>query len=191
MGHLALRLKLVVLFEDANELLEKVKMELSVIEEVFERKSLSTRAILSSKLLIKDHKTINEKVEFPTRLVIPETNLTATFSKISYPGINWVLDKGKVKYSSVSIVQASDQKERLEELKIKRDEVTIASVDDINMYMSIKLSTIKKVVNFFARKLTASTSKAINRCLYLVRFVISPTLISFDSEYYEYHGREI
>ena len=78
------------------------------------KKSLATRAIPSPKLLIKDHKTINEKREFPTRLVIPATNFTATFSNIGYLGIKRCLDKGKLNYSQNSIVQASDMKETLE-----------------------------------------------------------------------------
>ena len=75
----------------------------------------------SPKILIKDHKTINEKGELPTRLLIPATNFTAKFSKIGYIGIKMCLNKGKVNYSRVSIVQASDLKEILEELKVKRD----------------------------------------------------------------------
>ena len=70
--------------------------------------------ILSPKLLIKDHKTINKKGKFPTRLLIPAINFTATLSKIGYLGIKMCLDKVKVNYSSVSVVQASDLKERLE-----------------------------------------------------------------------------
>ena len=67
---------------------------------------------------------------------------------------------------------------------------TIASVDTINMYPSIKLSTIRKAVIFFSRNLTAATKKTINLCLELIRFGMSSTLISFDGEYYEYHGGE-
>ena len=44
-----------------------------------------------------------------------------------------MLDRVKVKYSRVSIVRASHLKERLEELKLKRDEVTIVLVDAINV----------------------------------------------------------
>ena len=126
------------LFEDTNLLLEKVKMELSVKEEEFSRQSLATRATPYPKLLIKDHKTINKRGELPTRLVIPATDFTATFYKIGYLGIKRCLDKGKVNYSRDSIVQASDLKERLEELEVKIEEVTIASVDAISMYPSIK-----------------------------------------------------
>ena len=93
-----------------------------------------------------------------------------------------------MKYSRVSIVQASYLKERLEELELKRDEVTIASVDAINMYPSIKLSIIKKSVRFFAIKLTATTKKIINLCLELIRFGMSSKLNSFDGEYNDYNG---
>ena len=95
-----------------------------------------------------------------------------------------------MRYSRVSIVQASDLKERLEELKIKRDEVKIASVDAINMYPYIKLTTIRKALILFARKLTAETKNTINLCLELIHFGMSSTFISIDGEYYEYHGGE-
>ena len=85
-------------------------MDLLVQEENFVRQSIATRAIPSPKILIKYHKNITDKGEFPTRLVIPETNFTATFSKISYLGIKRMLYKAKVKYSLVSIVQSFDLK---------------------------------------------------------------------------------
>ena len=117
---LALRAKVVALFEDAKLLLYKAKMESSVQEENFVRQSLATKAIPSPKLLINDHKKINEKREFPTRLVIPATNFTATFLKIVYLRIKRCLDKGKVNYSRFSIVQASNLKEILKEKKLVR-----------------------------------------------------------------------
>ena len=70
-------------------------MELSVQEEDFARQLLAMKAIPVPKLLIKDHKTINKKGEFPTRLVIPVTNFTATLSKTGYLGIKRCLDNGK------------------------------------------------------------------------------------------------
>ena len=175
------------LYENANFLLEKVKLELSVKEEEFVRQLLATRAILFPKVLIKDHKTINDKGGFPTRLVIPATNFTAAFSKIGYLGIKRCLDKVKVNYSRDSIVQASGLKERLEELGLKIEEVKIASVYVINIYPSIKLATIRKSVRCFERKLTRETKNKINLCLYLIHFGMSSTLISFDGEYNKYH----
>ena len=47
---LALRAKVVALFEDANSLLDKVKMELAMQEESFVRQSLATKAIPAPKL---------------------------------------------------------------------------------------------------------------------------------------------
>ena len=58
--------------------------------------------------------------------------------------------------------------------------MTIASVDAINMYPSIKLATIKKEVGVFARKITREVKKTINLCLDLIQVVMSSTLISFD-----------
>ena len=120
MVDLALHPKVVALFEDANKLLDKVKMELSVQEENFVRQSLATRAILSPKLLVKYNKKINDKGEFPTRLVIPAEKFAAAFSKIGYIRIKRLPDKGKVNYLRVSIVQAYNLKEISEELELNR-----------------------------------------------------------------------
>ena len=72
-------------------------------------------------------------------------------------------------------------------MKIKRYEVTIAPVEAINMYPSIKLATIRKILRFFARKLTSETKNTINLCLELIHFGISSNLIPFNREYYKYH----
>ena len=158
-------------------------MDLSVQEGKFVRQSLVMQVIPSPNLLIKNHKTINKKGESPTRLVIPARKFTATFSKIRYLVIKIMPDKGKVNYSRFSIVQASNLREILEELRVNRYKVEIASVDAITMYPSIKLSTIKNSVRFFAIKLNAATKKTINLCLELICFVMSSTLIYFDGEY--------
>ena len=88
-------------------------MKLSVQEENFVIQSLATKAIPAPKLLIKDHKTFNNKGQFLTRLVVPATKFTATFSKIGYLRIKRCLDKIKVNYSHFSIFQASDLKARM------------------------------------------------------------------------------
>ena len=58
------------------------------------------------------------------------------------------------------------------------------------MYPSIKLATIRKVVRYFARKITRETNKTINLCLDLIHFWMSSTLISFNGDYYKYQGGE-
>ena len=70
-------------------------------------------------------------------------------------------------------------------MRLRKEEVTISSVDAIKMYPSSKLATIEKAVRFFARKLTSEVKKTINLCLDLIQFGMSLTLISFEGEYYE------
>ena len=131
---------------------------------------------------------MNEKGEYPTRLVIPATNFTATFSKLGYLRIKKMLDKAKVNYSRFTIVQASDLKEKLEEIGVNRDKLTIALIDAVNMYPSIKIKTIKKAVRYFTKGLTAATKKTTNLCLELIRLGMSSTLNYFGGYYYKYHG---
>ena len=45
-------------------------------------------------------------------------------------------------------------------------------------------------MRLFARKLTAATKENIYLCLELILYEMSSTLISFDREYYNYHGGE-
>ena len=63
-------------------------------------------------------------------------------------------------------------------------------MDAIKIYPSIKLATIGKAVRYFARKITRETEKTINLFLDLIHLGMSSTFISFDGEYYEYHGGE-
>ena len=84
--------------------------------------------------------------------------------------------------------QRIQPKRILDELEVNRDKVMIDSVDTINVFSSIKLSTIKKSVRYFSRKFTAATKKNTNLCLELIRFGMRSTIISFDGESYEYHG---
>ena len=128
-----------------------------------------------------------QEMGFPNKVGNTATNFTAMFSKIGYFGIKRWLDKEKMNYSQGSIVQASNLKEILEELKVNREEVKIASVDKINMYPSIKLARIRKAVGYFARKLTVETKKTINLYLELIHIGMRSTLISFEDKYYEYH----
>ena len=150
--------------------------------------SFSTRAIPFPNILIKDNNIFNKKGVFPTRLIITANELYRDFLQ---DWLSWDKDNArqrKVNYSHVSTVKSSNLKEIPGEIELKRDEVTIVSVDVINMYPSIKLSTIKKAVIFFSRKVTVLTKKTINICLELIRVGIRSTLISFGGEWYKYHS---
>jgi hypothetical protein len=53
----------------------------------FVEEMLDSRAVPTPKLLIKDHKPMNEKGEYMTRLIVPATNFTVVFPKVGYLGI--------------------------------------------------------------------------------------------------------
>ena len=83
-------------------------------------KSLKTKSITTPKLLIKDHKKPNINGEFSKRLVITETNLTATFAKVGYLGLKAIIDTNQVDYKKYMITQASRFKEYWGKLEWKR-----------------------------------------------------------------------
>eukprot|EP00957_Ditylum_brightwellii_P057822 4385019-Ditylum_brightwellii.AAC.1 len=111
---------------------------------------------------MKDHKEPDKEGSFPTRLVIPATNFTATFSKLGYLGIKHILDNNKANYSRFTIIQASDLKERLEELAVKRSDVTMMLLDIKNMYPSVRLKLICKAPTYYSCALSEEDKTTIN-----------------------------
>ena len=83
------------LYEYANLLLEKLKLELSVKEEEFVRQSLAARVIPSPKLLIKYHKTINEKGGIPNQVGYPRNKLYRNLLQDQFPRDKEVPGQGK------------------------------------------------------------------------------------------------
>jgi hypothetical protein len=102
------------------------------------QEALESRAVPTPKLLIKDHKPMNSKGEYVTRLIVPATNFTAAFPKVGYLGIKNIFDQNGIDYSGSTITQASQLKTALEKLHLKKDNVTIISFDAVQMYPSIK-----------------------------------------------------
>eukprot|EP00957_Ditylum_brightwellii_P152704 11623952-Ditylum_brightwellii.AAC.1 len=92
-------------------------------------KGIASKAMPQPQLLIKDHKELELDGEYPTRLVIPATNFTLTFSKVGYMAIQMVLDRNKVNCNRFTIVQSSDLKEKLEGLGLTKGDVTMMSLD--------------------------------------------------------------
>ena len=70
------------IYDEATELLTSLQGCMSKKEFNFVKYSLKSKAIPTPKLLIKDHEKKNENGEYPTRLIIPATNFTATFPKL-------------------------------------------------------------------------------------------------------------
>ena len=67
--------------------------------------------------------------------------------------------------------------------------MTISSIYSTNIYSPIKIASIRKEIIFFSRLLTSATKNIVNICLDIIHFGMISNLISFDGEYYEYHGR--
>lgn len=82
--------------------------------------------------------------------MIPATNFTATFSKLGYLGIKRALDDNKANYSRFTIIQASNLKERLEDLEVQRSDVTMMLLDTENMYPSVRLKLIQKALTYYS-----------------------------------------
>ena len=63
--------------------------------------------------------------------------------------IKKVIYKAKLNDLNFVIVQTYYLKGKLEEISVSNDEVNIASIDAVNIYLSIKLAAIKKLVRYF------------------------------------------
>mmetsp|Transcript_59900 Transcript_59900/g.71327 ORF Transcript_59900/g.71327 Transcript_59900/m.71327 type:complete len:290 (-) Transcript_59900:549-1418(-) len=174
------------ILNDAEETLKTFENYLGRDEKAFIERTLKTKQIPSSELLIKDHKA-RKNGQFPLRLVIPTTNFTACFSKVGYLGLKQVLDSYDIDYSRFTIAQASYLKMTLSRHQLNRALHSIFSIDVINMYPSIKFSLIKKSVNFFLRNFPVKGRGTLNTCLKLIEFGMSSMLLSFHNKYYQYH----
>jgi hypothetical protein len=153
------------------------------------KESLNSKAILSPKLLIKDHKEINDDGNYPTRLVVPATNFTAAFSKLGYIGIKKIVDKAGINYTRKTIVQASHLKTQIESLNIKRDKHAIFSFDIEAFYPSVTYGLIERAIEFFSRTMGEKDKATIKECLKMIAFGMGNTLLTFVNKYYhEYDG---
>jgi len=69
--------RLQFIFDEACKLLEELDDTLSEVKRGYVKAKLKTCSVPTPKLLIKDHKRMNGKGEFPTRLVVLATNFVA------------------------------------------------------------------------------------------------------------------
>jgi hypothetical protein len=180
--------KLIEIHEEGNELLSKLGNTLSEKEMGFVEEMLDSRAVPTPKLLIKDHKPMNEIGEYVMRLIVPATNFIVAFPKVGYLGIKTIFDQNGIDYSGSTITQASQLKMTLEKLNITKDRVTIILFDVVRMYPSIKYKFVRKAVKFFARNLHVETQRRINTCLEMIKFGMGNNLLTFVDKYYKYGG---
>ena len=135
--------KLTEILKKANELLIDISGLLSDNERNFIQESLDSRAILTPILLIKDHKKPNKNGYFPTRLIVPATNLTSSFPRIGCIGIKEIKKK-KINYYKKTIIRASELKETVEKLNLRKENTTTRSLDIVSMYPLITFKMVKK-----------------------------------------------
>ena len=102
--------RVVEICEYAKVLLDAIGFKISKNEVGHINESLKTKALPTPKLLIKDYKKLTSMGEFPTRLVIPATNFSATFAKVGYLELINRLEKNEINYTKFTIVQASQVK---------------------------------------------------------------------------------
>eukprot|EP00957_Ditylum_brightwellii_P117498 8961341-Ditylum_brightwellii.AAC.1 len=154
----------------------------------FLREGIASKAIPQPQLLIKDHKEPEANSEYPTHLVIPVTNFTATFSKVGFMAIQKVLDKNNANYNRFTIVQSLDLKEKLEKLGLTKDDVILMSLDINNMYPLVRAKLIKKALEFYSQNLSEEDKQKIKLGMEVAHFGMKRTLVSFQDKYFVYKG---
>ena len=60
--------------------------------------------------MIKEQNKLKKQEEHPTLLLIPETNLSATFEKVGYLGLKNIPDKNHMNYDKFTTLQESKVK---------------------------------------------------------------------------------
>ena len=116
------------IFKNAVDFANNLEPLLSRDKKDFLKEGIESKAIPTPKPLIKDHKQ-KKNGHFPTGLIIPATNFTATFSKLGYLALKNILDSNNIQYNKYTITQASDLKNELEKLDITVKSVMLASLD--------------------------------------------------------------
>lgn len=176
---------LVELHKEASQLLSDSKDIISANEHNYIKSTIMKRDIPTIKLLSKDHKKMKDG-NYPTRLVVPAKNYTAGFPHVGYKGIKNIMDRNNINYSRKTIVQASHLKEQLEDLNIRNSTHTIVSMDIEVMYPSVSYNMVKTAVNYFLKDCPEEDLVLALRCLDMIKFGMSNTLITFGGKYYEY-----
>ena len=123
----------------AIELLATINDLVGENEYKYIKSTITKRAVPTVQLLIKDHKKIDESTgEYPSRLVVPAKNYTAAYPHVGQRGIFEILRKNEVNFTERNIQQASELKEKLEQLPIRKSDNTIITLDIEAMYPSVK-----------------------------------------------------
>eukprot|EP00957_Ditylum_brightwellii_P052793 4002812-Ditylum_brightwellii.AAC.1 len=79
-------------------------------------------------------------------------------------------------------------KKKLEQYGLKQNEVTLMSLDIMNMYPPIQVKLIRKALNYYARNLPDAVKETTNMYMDIIQFGMKSTLIQFRGKYYIYKG---
>ena len=87
------------IIEDEKVLVNAIRLRMSKNEVGNINKSLKTKSTPTHKRLIKYHKELTSMGDFQTRLVIPSTKFSATFTNLGYLGLKNTLEKNEINYT--------------------------------------------------------------------------------------------
>ena len=179
-----------------KEAKERAKLKLKNFRNLFSeseynyiKSTINKCSVPTVHLLIKDHKD-KDKINhhYPSRLVTPAKNFTSAFPHVGQRGLKQILDRNKIPYSKKNIIQASDLKDQLELMAIRKSQHRITSIDAEKMYPSIKFIQIQKAVNYFLRDASEEDKEIARRCLEMIKFGMDNTFVTFKDRYWIYGG---
>ncbi len=77
-------------------------------------------------------------------------------------------------------------KQKIEELDLHQDEVTIISLDIKDMYPQCLFKAVQEAVRHYASRLPDLNREKIHHCLEIIIFSMGNTIVTFLDKYYEY-----
>ena len=95
--------KITEIFEDAKLLVYEIGFIMSKNGAGHTNESSKTKAIPTTKLLIKCHKKLTNIGDLTTRLVIPATKLSDNSAKVGYLYLRNILEKNEIKFTRFTI----------------------------------------------------------------------------------------
>eukprot|EP00957_Ditylum_brightwellii_P025218 1908679-Ditylum_brightwellii.AAC.1 len=85
-------------------------------------------------------------------------------------------------------MQSSDLKEKLEGLKLTKNDMTSMSLDIKNMYLSVQVKLIKKALKFYSKSLLPEDKRKIELGMDMTQLGMKNTLVSYRDKYFNYKG---
>ena len=152
------------LYDEAEATLDDFRNDLHHHDYGFILKQIKSKAVPQCFGMVKDHQIHKRDADgnFPMRFVVPDNNFMSGFANVGYRLIKDIFERYDVPYTKHTIQTSAFLKDNLEEAPklygYTRGDCTIASMDCIKEYPSIKSETVRRAVNWFARNYRISCS---------------------------------